>query len=404
MSCRDKTIVLGVTGGIACYKSVELLRLLKKEGAHVYVVMTSHAKEFVKPLTFRTLSGNPVATDLFKPLDKSEIVHIKLAQDSDAIVIAPATANIIGKIANGIADDLLSSIVLAANVPLVIAPAMNTYMWENKIFQENLKKLKSLRYKIIEPGEGDLACSSEEKAKGRMAEPIEILSRINALFHKEDLKGEKILITAGPTQEPIDPVRFISNRSSGRMGTALARAAQERGGDVTLIAGPISVEPPKGVKVLRVRTTEEMRKAVGDRFPSSTITIMAAAVCDYRPQKSSLEKIKRTGKKTTILLEETPDILGEIGKKKGTRFVVGFAAETSSLLKNAKKKLKEKNLDLIVANNVSSSKWGFDSEDNKVTLITSKGKVQSFPPMKKIDVAHKVLNAIVKAKGSSPHR
>src|SRR5574341_991887 len=280
MSCRDKTIVLGVSGGIACYKSAELVRLLVKEGARVHVVMTAHAEEFVSPLTFQTLSHRPVLSDLFSLTEQSEITHISLAQTSHAVVIAPATANIIGKIARGIADDLLTTMVLAARVPILLAPAMNTAMWDNPIFQDNLKRLRSLGYKTVGPGEGDLAGGYEGKGMGRLAEPAEILNAVADLFRAQDLSGEKILITAGATQEPLDPVRFISNRSSGKMGMALAQASRDRGAQVTLITGPGTVDPPPGVVVIRVRTAEEMRRAVLGAYPPSTIVIMAAAVCD----------------------------------------------------------------------------------------------------------------------------
>lgn len=394
MSCRDKTIVLGVSGGIACYKAAELVRLLVKEGARVHVVMTVHAKEFVSSLTFQTLSRRPVLSDLFSLTEQSEITHVSLAQDSDAVVIAPATANIIGKIARGIADDLLTTMVLAAQVPILLAPAMNTAMWDNPLFQDNLKRLRSLGYKTVGPVEGDLAGGYEGKGMGRLAEPADILRAIDDIFRPLDFSGEKILITAGATQEPLDPVRFISNRSSGKMGMALAKASRDRGAHVTLITGPVTVDPPPGVVVIRVRTTEEMRRAVLEAYPSSSIAIMAAAVCDFSAKKPLPSKIKRKGKPFTLELVETPDILSEIGARKDSRLLVGFAAETDSLLKNAKHKLSGKNLDLIAANDVSSSRWGFDSDHNKVTLIFRTGKVQSLPSMKKIDVAHRMLDAI----------
>ncbi len=398
---KNKTIVLGVSGGIACYKSVELVRLLVKEDAVVHVVMTKAACQFVTPLTFQTVSRHPVLTDLFSLTDRSEITHITLAQESDAVVIAPATANIIGKIAWGIADDLLTTLVMAARAPILLAPAMNTFMWEKPVLQENIKKLTARGMTIVGPVEGDLAGPYEGRGKGRMVEASEIAARISDLFRSRDLAGEMILITAGPTQEPLDPVRFVSNRSSGRMGVALARAARDRGAAVTLVAGPLSLDPPAGVTVVSVRTADEMRRAVLESYPSSTITIMAAAVCDYRAKKIQSGKIKRHGDSFTLDLEETPDILRELGRMKDSHCLVGFAAETASLLDNARKKLSEKNLDLIVANDVSSPSWGFDSEDNKVTLVTRSGDIQSLPPMKKIDVAHKVLDAVLRLKNQA---
>lgn len=393
MSIKGKTIVLGVTGGIAVYKAAELTRLLIKAGANVHVVMTKGAAEFVTPLTFQTLSKNPVHTEMFSLMQEAEVGHISLADNADLFVIAPATANTIGKIANGIADDLLTTSIMATRAPVLLAPAMNCNMYDNPIVQWNMKKLKGYGYHFIDSETGELACGYE--GKGRMAEPSDIMEEIEAILSPKDLKGERILITAGPTFEAIDPVRFIGNRSSGKMGYALARMALRRGADVTLISGPSSLKPPRGSRFIAVESAEEMKKAVISNFKGATAVIMAAAVADYRPSKASSEKIKKGKGAFSIDLKKTSDILLEIGKKKGKRLLIGFAAETGNLVANARKKLKEKNLDLIVANNIKEPGAGFGSDTNIVTIIDKKGNIEELPKMPKEEVAWKVLDWVI---------
>ncbi|MEK7851312.1 MAG: bifunctional phosphopantothenoylcysteine decarboxylase/phosphopantothenate--cysteine ligase CoaBC [Deltaproteobacteria bacterium] len=393
MSIKDKTIILGVTGGIAVYKAAELTRLLIKAGANVHVVMTRGAAEFVAPLTFQTLSKNPVHTEMFSLTQEAEVGHISLANRADLFVIAPATANIIGKIANGIADDLLTTSVMATKAPVLLAPAMNCNMYENPIVQGNMKRLKGYGYHFIDSETGELACGYE--GKGRMAGPSDIMEEIEAILSPKDLKGERILITAGPTFEGIDPVRFIGNRSSGKMGYALAKMALRRGADVTLISGPSSLKPPRGPRFIAVESAGEMEKAVISNLKDATTVIMAAAVSDYRPAKAESEKMKKGKGTLSIDLEKTSDILSAIGKKKGKRLLIGFAAETENLVANAGKKLKEKNLDLIVANNVKEPGAGFGVDTNIVTIIDKKGNVEELPRMSKEEVAWRVLDWVI---------
>lgn len=393
MSIKDKTIVLGVTGGIAVYKAAELTRLLIKAGANVHVVMTKGAAEFVAPLTFQTLSKNPVHTEMFNLTQEAEVGHISLADSADLFVIAPATANIIGKIVTGIADDLLTTSVMATRAPVLLAPAMNCNMYDNPIVQGNMKRLKGYGYHFIDSETGELACGYE--GKGRMAEPSDIMEEVETILSIKDLKGERILVTAGPTYEAIDPVRFIGNRSSGKMGYALARVALRRGADVTLISGPSSLKPPRGSRFIAVESAEEMKKAVISNFQDATTVIMAAAVADYRPPKVSSGKIKKGKGAFSIDLEKTPDILSDIGKKKGKRLLIGFAAETENLVANARKKLKEKNLDLIVANNIKEPGAGFGADTNIVTIIDRKGNIEELPKMPKEEVAWKVLDWMI---------
>jgi phosphopantothenoylcysteine decarboxylase/phosphopantothenate--cysteine ligase len=395
---KGKRIVLGVTGGIAAYKAAELVRELVRAEAEVYVVMTQGAQAFVTPLTFQTLSGNKVTTELFSLIEESEIGHIALADRADVLVIAPATANIIGKIASGIADDMLTTIVMATRAPVLLAPAMNVHMWENPICQENIRKLHSRGYHFIDPEAGELACGYE--GKGRLAEIPAIVEKIRTLLSPQDLKGEKVLITAGPTEEPIDPVRFISNRSSGKMGFSLARAAVRRGAEVVLISGPTALPFPPNVKGTLVRTTAEMRQAVLANLKRSSTLIMAAAVSDYRPKKISAEKIKKSSGNLVLPLELNPDILSEAGKKKGKRFIVGFAAETEDLTQNAQRKLAEKHLDLIVANDVSLPDAGFQVDTNIVKLIYPTGKIEELPLMSKEELADRLIDRIVQMRKS----
>ncbi len=392
---KGKEIVLGVTGGIAAYKAAEFVRLLVKEGSRVHVVMTRNAREFVAPLTFQTLSGNPVVTDPFALIEGEQIGHIALADLAELIVILPATANIIGKIANGLADDFLSTMVMATRAPVLIVPSMNVNMWENKALQKNVQTLLERGYHFMEPGEGELAC--HWYGKGRLPELGDVIEKIKDLFTPKDLKGETVLVSAGPTQEPIDPVRFITNRSTGKMGFALANVARRRGAEVILIAGPNRLSLPReDVQVVSVRTAEEMRQAVLKQMERCTVVIKAAAVSDYRPLKVSEHKLKKSDARETLELERTKDILKEVGKKKGNRIVVGFAAETEDLIANAKKKLVEKNLDLIIANDVSKPGAGFATETNQVRILFPSGEIRDLPQLSKEEVSTAILDEVAK--------
>jgi len=393
---KEKTVIIGVTGGIACYKAVELVRLLVKDSLAVQVIMTRAAMEFVTPLTFQTLSGKPVATESFNLTQESEIGHINLADSADLFVIAPATANVIGKIAAGIADDLLTTVLMATQAPVLIAPAMNIHMYENPILQENIRKLRRIGYHFMEPAEGYLACGYE--GKGRLPEPEKILEEIRSLLRKKDLLGERFLITAGPSREPLDPVRYISNRSSGKMGYALARAAVRRGAGVVLVSGPSAIEPPSAVRLIPVNTAAEMRRAVLEQFPECTAVIMAAAVADYRPVDASSKKLKRGKAPLDIRLEPNPDILRELGRRKNGKLLVGFAAETEELIANATRKLHEKNLDLIVANDVTQAGGGFDGDTNIATIVDRSGASDSLSLMTKDELADRIYDHLLALK------
>jgi len=393
---KEKTVIIGVTGGIACYKAVELVRLLVKDSLAVQVIMTRAAMEFVTPLTFQTLSGKPVATESFNLTQESEIGHINLADSADLFVIAPATANVIGKIAAGIADDLLTTVLMATQAPVLIAPAMNIHMYENPILQENIRKLRRIGYHFMEPAEGYLACGYE--GKGRLPEPEKILEEIRSLLRKKDLLGERFLITAGPSREPLDPVRYISNRSSGKMGYALARAALRRGAEVVLVSGPSAIEPPSAVRLIPVNTAAEMRRAVLEQFPECTAVIMAAAVADYRPVDASSKKLKRGKAPLDIRLEPNPDILRELGRRKNGKLLVGFAAETEELIANATRKLHEKNLDLIVANDVTQAGGGFDGDTNIATIVDRSGASDSLSLMTKDELADRIYDHLLALK------
>ncbi|NWF93485.1 MAG: bifunctional phosphopantothenoylcysteine decarboxylase/phosphopantothenate--cysteine ligase CoaBC [Syntrophaceae bacterium] len=392
---KGREIVLGVTGGIAAYKAAEFVRLLVKEEASVHVVMTRNAQEFVTPLTFQTLSGNPVVTDPFTLIEDSKIGHIALADLAEVIVILPATANIIGKIAHGIADDFLSTMVMASKAPVLIVPSMNVNMWENKAVQENVKTLVERGYHFVDPGEGELAC--HWYGKGRLAELSEVKEKIEEILSPQDLRGERLLITGGPTQEPIDPVRFLTNRSSGKMGYALAKVARRRGAEVILISGPTSLPAPgRGIKVFSVRTAEEMREAVLAHMEGCSVVIKAAAVSDYRPKEISEKKLKKTEPFHSLELERTGDILEEVGRKKGDRIVVGFAAETEDLVANGRKKLMEKNLDLIVVNDVTRPGAGFGLDTNQVKILYPSGEVKDLPLMSKEEVSQIILDEVAR--------
>src|SRR5215467_13465785 len=386
-------LVLGVTGGIACYKAVELVRLLIKDGFTVQVIMTMGAREFVTPLTFQTLSGNPVATETFNLTQESEIGHINLADKADLFIIAPATANAIGKIAAGIADDLLTTVLMATQAPVLIAPAMNIHMYENPILQENIRKLRRLGYHFMEPTEGYLACGYE--GKGRLPDPEKISEEVERLLRKKDLVGESLLITAGPSREPLDPVRYISNRSSGKMGYALARAALRRGAEVALISAPTALEPPAGARLIGVTTAAEMREAVLKEYPRSSAVIMAAAVADYHAAAPTGQKIKREKGPLQLRLEPNPDILKELAARKNGKLMVGFAAETEELAANAMKKLRAKNLDMIVANDITQEGSGFDGDTNIATIIDRGGAARTLPLMTKDELANRIYDHLL---------
>ena len=393
----DKNIVLGVSGGIAAYKSVELLRLFIKKGSKVRVMMTKSALNFVGKTTFAALSGNPVCSDLFESgaADESAAIkHIDWADEADAVVIAPATANIIGKLANGIADDALSTLMLAVTAPRYICPSMNTHMYENRAVQRNLDLLEKDGCVIVEPGSGALACGTV--GPGRLPEPNEILEAVTTGLTPKDMAALKLLVTAGPTHEPIDPVRYIANPSSGKMGFAVARAAAARGASVTLVAGPTSLNDPPGVAVIRVKTALEMATAVLDRFDDIDILIKSAAVSDFRPEKCHAQKVKKDEAATTIELARNPDILKQAGKRKKKQRLVGFAAETEKLDTYATRKLAEKNLDLIVGNLVTAPGAGFGTDTNRVTLFFRDGTAEEIPLMEKDLLAHVILNHVVR--------
>jgi len=388
-----KNIVLGVTGGIAAYKAVEIVSRLKKAGASVHVIMTEGATKFVTPLTFRELSANPVAVKMWEEPKTWNVEHIALATLADLFLIAPATANIIGKIANGIADDMLSTTVMATKAPVILAPAMNTNMYLNPITQQNIAKLASLGYHFIEPGTGMLACGVE--GPGRLAEPSTIVEYIENLTKQScSLAGKKVLITAGGTREPLDPVRYIGNRSSGKMGYALAGAAAERGAAVLLVSGPTNLPAPQGVAVVNVESAQEMRNAVLAEYPDADIVIKAAAVADYRSVAQAEHKIKKNDETLTILLEKNPDILAELGRLKTKQILIGFAAETEQLVTYATEKLNRKNADMIVANNVMLPDAGFNTDTNIVKLLYRDGRIEDLPKMEKTKLAGIILDKI----------
>ncbi|MBP1747650.1 MAG: phosphopantothenoylcysteine decarboxylase [Deltaproteobacteria bacterium] len=394
---RNKEIIVGITGGIAAYKTAELIRLLSRRGANVHVVMTKNAMQFVTPLTFQTLSGNPVIHEMFELFRGSKIGHIALSDIADLLVISPATANIIGKIANGIADDFLTTMVMATTVPVFFVPSMNTKMWSSKMVQANLVKLREGGYELMEPASGDLACGTE--GKGRLPSLEEIVERIEDIFTAKDLTRERIMITAGPTTEYIDPVRCITNRSSGKMGYAIAKMARRRGAEVMIVSGPTSIPVPRDdIMMVPVVTAVEMRDAVMRYYKDCTVIIKAAAVADFKCATENCQKIKKRGDVTHIMLEleKNPDIIGELCQVKGDRIVVGFAAETENIIEHAVDKLKRKDLDLIIANNVAQQGIGFGSELNEVTIIERSGATKQVPRMSKDEVANIILDSVKK--------
>jgi phosphopantothenoylcysteine decarboxylase/phosphopantothenate--cysteine ligase len=397
-------ITLGVTGGVAAYKAAELVRLLQQDGFTVEVVMTRGAREFITPLTFAALSGQKVITDLFEESSSGEanlesaIEHIAVAQRTDLLLVAPATADILAKFARGMADDFLTTLYLATTAPVVVAPAMNVNMWNHPATQENIEMLRARGVKIVNPEEGYLACGMI--GAGRLAGQREIVAAVRQTLHtQKDFEGETMLVTAGPTCEDLDPVRYLTNRSSGKMGYAVAAAAARRGAKVSLVSGPVNLETPAGVERVSVRTAEQMRLSVLDRLPESTIAIFAAAVADYRPAETQTEKMKRNREPLTIRLEPTPDILAEAAETKGDRLIVGFAAETEHVAENARKKLAAKNADLIVANDVTAEGAGFDHDTNIVTLFSRDGRDVALPKLGKSAVAQRILDEVLRLRG-----
>ena len=391
---KEKCVVLGVTGGIAVYKALDIASALRKKNIEVRVIMTKSATEFVAPLTFQSISQNFVVTDMFDEPKAWEIQHISLAQKADCILVAPATANIIGKVANGIADDMLSTTIMACKSKVIFAPAMNTNMYENPIVQSNIEKLKSLGYEFIEPDSGRLACG--DTGKGKLPKPEVIVERVlTELNDKKDLKGKKVLISAGPTRSDIDPVRFISNRSTGKMGYEIAKEARDRGAEVTLVSGPVSLEEPQGIKTIKVSTNAEMFESIKKNYDDADIVIMSAAVADYKSKEISKQKIKKGEGNLLIELVRDKDILMTLGQEKKNQILVGFAAESENLISNAKGKLERKNLDYIVANDITCSDTGFGADDNKVTIISRDLNETVLKKMSKREVAEKLFDVIM---------
>ena len=396
---NGKKIALGVTGGIAVYKAVDLVSRLRKQGAEVRVIMTEHAQQFVTPLTFKEISGNKVAVSMWDSNQEFNVEHIALANWADAFVVAPATANILAKMANGIADDLLSTTLLAAQAPIIVCPAMNTGMYQNSITQENIEKLQKHGVTVMPPAVGYLACGVT--GPGRLPEPQQIVEFIDAFFAKKDgdMVGMKVLVTAAGTREPIDPVRFVGNRSSGKMGYAIAQAAAQRGAEVLLVTGPSALEIPPNVNGVKVETTNEMLEACMSAYGDMDVVIKAAAVADYRPRDVADQKIKKkTDDALTVVMDKNPDILKELGARKAHQILVGFAAETQNLLENAREKIVKKNLDMIVANDVTAAGAGFNADTNIVKFLFPSGEVRSLEQMAKTQVANILLDTVMELK------
>ena len=396
---NGKKIVLGVTGGIAVYKAVDLVSRLRKQGAEVRVIMTDHAQQFVTPLTFKEISGNKVATSMWAANQEFNVEHIALANWADVFVVAPATANIMAKMAAGIADDLLSTTLLAAQAPVIVCPAMNTGMYENPVTQSNMAKLAEYGVTIMPADSGHLACGTS--GAGRLPEPARIVEFIDSFFAKRegDMRGLKVLVTAAGTREPIDPVRFVGNRSSGKMGYAVAQMAAERGADVLLVTGPSALEVPPNVRAVKVETTGEMLKACLEAYDGVDIVIKAAAVADYRPRDVADQKIKKkTDDALTVVMDKNPDILKELGSRKTHQILVGFAAETQNLLDNAREKIVKKNLDMIVANDVTAAGAAFNADTNIVKFLFPSGEVRELAKMPKLQVAGQLLDTVLELK------
>ncbi|EPY2305518.1 bifunctional phosphopantothenoylcysteine decarboxylase/phosphopantothenate--cysteine ligase CoaBC [Clostridium sporogenes] len=394
---NKKCVVLGVTGGIASYKALDIVSKLKKLNYDVNVIMTKSALQFIHLLPFQSLSGNMVSKDMFEEPKAFEIQHISLAKKADMILVAPATANIIGKVANGIADDMLSTTIMAATCPVVFVPAMNTNMYKNPIVKNNIEKLKGFGYEFINPISGRLACG--DVGEGKMADTEDIVEIADSMLYPiKDLTGKNVLVTAGPTLAPIDPVRYITNKSSGKMGYSIAKEARDRGAKVTLVSGPTNLRTPLGVDIIKINTNEEMLKAVKDNFKNQHIVIKSAAVADYKPKEYKEHKIKKTGDDLNLALIRDKDILKELGLIKENQILVGFAAESKDLLDNAKSKLEKKNLDFIIANNILSKEIGFASEDNLVTIISRDGHIKNLEKMSKREVAKEIFDTILNKK------
>ncbi|MGG7143750.1 bifunctional phosphopantothenoylcysteine decarboxylase/phosphopantothenate--cysteine ligase CoaBC [Clostridium nigeriense] len=395
---NKRCVCVGVSGGIAAYKALDIVSALSKKDIDVRVIMTESATKFVTPLPFQSLSKNMVVTDMFAEPKAFEIQHISLAKRADVFLVAPATANIIGKVANGIADDMLSTTIMATRAKIIFAPAMNTNMYENPIVQENIEKLKKLGCEFIEPASGVLACGDE--GKGKLADVNTIIEKVlNALDNKDlpkDLLGKNVLISAGPTHSNIDPVRFITNKSTGKMGYEIAEEARDRGANVTLVSGPTKLNPPNGVKVIRVTTNEEMKNAILENYDNSDIVIKSAAVADYKIKNYSNEKIKKGDGDLVLTFVRDNDILQILGENKKHQILVGFAAESSNFIENAKKKIKNKNLDYIVVNDITSNDTGFASDDNKVTILSKDGEEFDLEKMSKRKVASKIFETILR--------
>jgi phosphopantothenoylcysteine decarboxylase / phosphopantothenate---cysteine ligase len=391
---KEKTVVIGVSGGIAVYKICDVVSRLKKLGVNVHVIMTKSSTEFVAPLTFQTLSQNYVVTDMFEDPKTWDVEHISLAKKADLFLVAPATANVIGKISNGIADDMLTTTIMATKAKILFAPAMNTNMYENPIVQRNIKTLRELGYNFVEPESGRLACG--DIGSGKLASPEVIVNEIvNLLSVEKDLEGKSIVITAGPTVERIDPVRYITNRSTGKMGYAIAKSAVERGANVTLISGPTKLNPPVGLKkFIQIESANDMYEAVRDNMDESDVIIKSAAVADYKPKNVADKKLKKKDEDLFIELSRNKDIAQEIGKIKNDKVLVGFAAETNDLIENAKGKVQKKNLDFIVANDLTLEGAGFGVDTNIVKIIDKEGKVDQYPKMSKDEVANVILDKV----------
>jgi phosphopantothenoylcysteine decarboxylase / phosphopantothenate---cysteine ligase len=400
MTLAGRTIVVGMSGGIACYKACDVVRLLAKAGATVRVVMTKHAQEFVTPLTVQTLSGHPVATETFDLTQESEIGHIALADTADVVLVAPATANVLAKMAHGIADDLLTTVLLATRAPVLVAPAMNVNMWQHPATIANVRTLAARGVQVIGPATGSLACGWE--GAGRLSEPGDIVAEVERRLAPQDLRGEHVLVSAGPTREAIDPVRYLSNHSSGKMGYAIARAAHRRGAAVTLVTGPTSLPPPAGIDVVQVTTAQEMADALAAAFAKATVLVMAAAVADYRMRKPAAQKVKKGPRTMALDLERNPDILTGLAARKGRRTIVGFAAETQAMADEARRKLREKRLDLIVGNDVTAPGAGFGSDTNVVHLIAADGEETVLPVLPKDEVADRILDWVATRRPRKP--
>lgn len=392
---KDKTVVIGVSGGIAVYKACDIVSRLKKLNANVHVIMTKSATEFVTPLTFQSLSQNYVVSDMFEEPKTWDVEHISLAKKADVFLIAPATANVIGKVANGICDDMLTTTVMATTGKILIAPAMNTNMYKNPILQKNINILKELGYNFVNPESGRLACG--DMGEGKLASPEIIVNAVIDLLNNrdKDLQGKKIMITAGPTVESIDPVRYLTNRSTGKMGYAIAKMAADRGADVTLVSGPTNITPPANLKkLIRIQSAEEMYSAIINNFDENQVIIKSAAVADYKPKTYSDKKIKKSNDDLVIELDRNKDIAYELGKIKKDKILVGFAAETNDLIENAKGKVNKKNLDFIVANDLTEEGAGFGTDTNIVKIIDKEGNISKYPQMKKDEVANVILDKV----------